>query len=838
MARCSWGVVVEMLWWELRYALRTLAKTPGFAAIAILSLALGIGANTAIFTLVNALLLRDLPVRQPDQLVELTVKRLEGPVPFSYPMFRELQRGQRVFSDLMAWNWGQLNVKVNGRLTQNTVVVVSGNYYSELGVAPLLGRLIMPEDANPQSASTSSEVAVLGYEFWQGRFGGAADVLGKQVSIEGHSFVIIGVTRKWFTGMTPGDPPEITIPITAEPLMFSEFQGLDDRSKLWLNLTGRLKPGVTIEQARAQLQSFWPGVLQATASTQEPGLRRQRFLSMSLQVDPAATGFARQLRAAYTRPLYVLLGIVGLILLVACVNLASLMLARSSARGQETSIRVALGASSWTLRRQILTESLTLSFSGALLGLAFAFWASRALVNLMTPDSFAPVVVDLRPDWRVVCAAAFAAIFTGILFGLAPAWHASRQDPASLLQQNARTLAGGLGRSGRALIVTQIALSFVLVMGAGLLVRTFRKLSSIDLGFQQDHLIEALLSPVPGGFRNVNVNAYRAALLERLSEVPGVRSAAMGPFVPAAEGWRDTVSATSVAEDRARAAGLMADATEVTPGFFATMQMSLLRGRDFSWTDDDHHTPVAIVSRNLAERLFPNGSAIGQRVRFSFMPQLQALEVVGVVADARLLNFRDPAKAANVIYLPLLQDATYSQGEGLLIRTNQRPESIASGVTRVIQSFGNEYAVRMETVPQVTAQTLVTEHGTAALSAGFAALALLLASIGLYGLMSYTVGRRTHEIGIRVALGAQRQQVRWLVLREALSLGAIGIAMGIPCALAAARLFGSMLFGVSSDDAPTLVFSFVAVLVVAVIAGYLPARRAMRVDPMVALRHE
>jgi predicted permease len=825
--------------WLWPHSLRLLAKAPGFATVAILSLALGIGANTAIFTLINALLLEELPVRQPEQLVELYVKRLEGQVPFSYPMFRELQRGQRVFSDLMAWSGGSLsNVEVNGVLSRNTVMAVSGNFYSELGVSPLLGRLIAAEDANLQEGSTS-QVAVLSYGFWQRHFGAAADVVGRPIHIEEHAFTIIGVTRKWFTGMTPGEPPEIMIPLTAQPLISAEWlQNLDDRSKLWLSVTGRLKPGVNIAQARAQLQSLWPGVLEATASTEEPGLRRQRFLSMGLEVAPVSTGLSRALRAAYTRPLYVLLGIVGLILLVACMNLANLMLARASVRSQETAIRLALGARRWTLGGQVLTETLSLSFSGALLALGFAYWGSRLLVKLVTRNSLAPIVFDLRPDWRVLCVTAFAAILSGILFGLAPAWHASRQDPASLLQQNARTLAVGAGKMAKGLVVAQVALSFVLVMGAGLLVRTFQNLSSIDLGFQQDNLLEVLLSPKPGGYQNLDMNAYYAQLLRRLSTIAGVQSVGMGPFVPAPEGWRDTVSPGSVSTEAGRANGLMANATMITPGFFATMGMRLLRGRDFDWNDDVRHPFVAIISRSLAQQLFPNGSAIGWRIRFSFMPEYQALEIVGVVEDARLFYFRDAEKSANAVYLPGLQHARDALGESIVMRTGGSPEGLARVVAQEIASFGREYALRTETVPQVVAQTLVPVRVTVTLSAFFAVLALLLASIGLYGLMSYTVGRRTHEIGIRLALGAQRARVRWMVLRETLALGLAGTAIGIPCALAASRLLTSMLFGVSSNDMPILLIAFLLVLGVAAAAGYLPARRATLVHPMIALRCE
>ena len=828
---------MQRLLQDVRFGLRMLRKSPGFTTVAILTLALGIGANTAIFTLIDALLLRELPVRQPQELVELSVKRLEGQVPFSYPMFQELERGQRVFVDLIAWTSGDSSIELNGSFSEETVVPVSGNYFATLGATPLLGRLITSDDASSRSGSTS-QVCVLGYAFWQQRFGGSPDVVGKQIQIEGHSFTIIGVTRRWFTGMTPGQPPKILIPITAVPIINPQLQNLEDRSKLWLNLTGRLKPAITVMQARAQLLSIWPGVLQATASTQEPGLRRQRFLSMTLQIEPVARGYSRELRSAYTRPLYVLLGVAALILLVACVNLASLMLARAAAHSHETSIRVALGANRWTVGRQVLTEALSLSLAGAGLGLVVAFWGSHLLVNLTSRRWFDPITFDLRPDWRVLSIASIAAILTGIFFGLAPAWYASRRNPASLLQQGSRTLASGVGKLGKGLVVSQIALSFVLVTGAGLLVRTFQNLSSISLGFRQDNLLEVLLSPTPDGYRNVDVNAYRVALIERLSAVPGVQSVAMGPFVPAAEGFRDTVSESSASATAARESGLMTDATETTPGFFGTMGIRLLSGRDFGWGDDNHHPPVAIVSRSLAERLFPNRSAIGRRIRFSFMPEYRALEIVGIADDARLLHFRDAQKAANVLYLPLLQDTAPSEGGNLLIRTSEAPAAAGRSVSQVIDSFGHEYATQMETVSQVRSQVLVTEEGTATLSALFAGLALLLASIGLYGLMSYTVSRRTNEIGICIALGAQRQSVRWMVLREALALVALGTFIGIPCALGAGRLLSGTLFGISSADPATLVVASLLLLGVASAAAYIPARRAMRVDPMVALRHE
>ncbi|MGC1484624.1 MAG: ABC transporter permease, partial [Candidatus Acidiferrum sp.] len=470
------------LWQSLRYTFRVLAKNPGFTTVAILSLALGIGANTAIFTLINALILRDLPVRQPERLVSLSPIRQGDKIPFSYPMFREVERGQRVFSALMAWSTNALsNVEVNGVLAQDRVLAVTGNAYSELGTTPLLGRLLTPDDSN-LTAGANSQVAVLGYEFWQSHFGGAPNVVGMQIRIEGHPFTIIGVTRKWFTGLTTGEPPEITVPLPAIPLITSGGFDLESRSILWLYPIGRLKNGVSIEQARAQLQSFWPDVLLASASTQTPGLRRQSFLSMDLDVSSAAKGITGGLNAQFERPLYVLAAIVGLILLVTCVNLANLMLARAAARGHEMSVRVAIGASRSTLLRQVLTESLVLSFAGALLGLAFAYWGSFALALLMTEGSVVPVSLDLSPDLRVLSLTLFIAILTGILFGLAPAWRSSCEDPASVLQQNARCLSGGASELSKVLIITQVALSLVLLLGASLFVRSFQRLRSVDLG--------------------------------------------------------------------------------------------------------------------------------------------------------------------------------------------------------------------------------------------------------------------------------------------------------------------------------------------------------------------
>jgi predicted permease len=825
---------MDHLWHDLRYTFRILSKNLGFTTIAVLSLALGIGANTAIFTLINALLLRELPVRAPERLVELSLVRQDHKIPLSFPIFQELARGQRVFSTLIGWGGAPVNVEVNSALYHVNALGVTGDYYLALGANPILGRLLTPDDVDLHGGATH-EIAVIDYEFWRHHFAGASDVIGKQIRIEGHPFAIIGVTPKWFTGMTVGQAPDITIPITAQRVIQGADFNLDNRSLLWLSVTGRLKDGVSLDQARAQLQSFWPDVLAATVSTQTPGPRRDTFLSVDLDVAPAATGIAKDLRAQFTRPLYILSGIVALILLAACVNLANLMLARSAARSHEMSVRIALGATRWTLARQALVEGLVLSLAGALLGLVFAYWGSRLLVILMTQGSLTPITLNLTPDLRVLALTVSVAILTGILLGLAPGRRSSRQDPASTLRQNARSVAGAVGGLSKALIVTQVTLSLVLLLGAGLLVRSFQRLRSINLGFQRDSLLEISLSPKPGGYQSLDMNSYDQQLIVRIADIPGVRSVSLADNpIPGPQFYKENASPASA--DPTTGVRVLASQAMVLPSFFATLGTTLVRGRDFTATDDTQHSGVVILNSSLANILFPRGDALGQHIRFGFMPTFQNLEIIGLASDARLFDLREPPTP--IIYFPVRQYPDKAHWGTLFVRTSARPESIVTAVGREIESLGHEYPLRTKTASQVISDVLVEERVVAMLSTFFAALALVLASIGLYGLMSYAVTRRTREIGTRVALGAQRQNILWIVLRETIALTLFGIALGIPCALAASRLIASTLFNVSPNDAPTLIAVSLLLLAVALLAGYLPARRASTIDPIIALRTE
>jgi len=811
-----------LLFHNIRYALRTSVRNPEFAAVTAISLALGIGANTAIFSILDAVLFRELPVPQPRQLVQLTpIYRNGGHVPFSFPMFQELDRSQRVFSGLYGWTGAsEFNLEADGNLFLGAVRAVTGNYFSGLGAAPLIGRLIAHADY-----ANNAHVAVLGYECWEGRFGRDPAVVGKTLRIEGNPFTIVGVTRQWFTGMTPGELADVTIPITAAPF------DRESRALLWISATGRLRDGVSIERARTQLASFWPELLLATVPTERRGPRRQSFLAMRLAVDPAAAGAHSGLRDRLSRPLYLLMGVVTLILLIACVNLANLTLARAAARSHEMSTRVALGASRRQIVQQLLAESLLLSATGAALALAFAHWGSSLLLGLITRGTGNPISLDLRPDWRVFCFTAGAAVLTGALIGLVPAWQMSRQALALAMRQRGARRAQTL--SGKVLIVAQIALSLVLLFGAGLLLRTFENLRSSDPGFQRTGILEAGLHALPAAGKDLDTNGYRQQLVERTASLPGFISAAFSSLpVPAGDqGWKETVS--PVGSDANPNLSVLATLASVSPGFFKTLAIPLVSGRDFDWNDDQRHAAIAIVDSLTAHRLFPSGGAVGQRVRYGVQLEFQDLEIVGVVRSARLIDLRDPNRP--VIYVPSPQHPQYGDEGSLFVRAHHAA-ALARPLDREVRSLGREYVAETRTIEQMTDRTLVAERATAIFSTAFAAAALLLAGIGLFGLMQYTVTRRTREIGIRMALGSQPKSIMGMILRETLLLTLAGIALGAPCALAATRLIAHTLFGLSPLDPLTLAAASGALFAVGAIAGYLPARRALRSDPMAALR--
>jgi predicted permease len=819
---------------DVRYGARVLSKNRGFTIVAITSLALAIGANTAIFSLLNGLALRTLPVPQPEQLVRFGAQSGDEPfVALSLPLFEQVSEGQRVFSSTFGWLGDRLStVEINRALSRNDIWAVTGSFYSELGATPELGRLIGPEDDDLRAASPAP-VAVLAYNFWQRHYAGDRNVIGKVVRIEGAAFTVIGVTRSGFTGISADRLPEITIPLTAVPLITGDGdQNLLRRADVFLlEAAGRLKPHIRFQEAQAQLESVWPAIRDGLAPSNLPPRERSRFLGLHMKVEAGDKG-ASALRKQFTKPLYVLMAISGLVLLVACVNLATLMLSRAAARSHEIAVRIALGASSARLVRQTLTESILLSMTGTLAGFFLAYWWSRSLADFILGQFFnAPAQLNLTPDMRVLVSTATVAVFTGLLFGLAPAWRATREDPNFALQKNAQKFSRSTGRLGKSLIVTQVALSLVLLAAAGLFIRTLKELRTINPGYQAEGVLDASLYPKPGGYKNLDWVSYYQELTARVSRLPGVESAGIAKMSLGWRAWKEDVRANETS-----AAGAKVDFALVMPGFFHTVGIYPERGRIFTWRDDDKAPRVAAVSQSLAKKLFAGREAIGQRLEITTEPAWQKVEVVGIVSDASLYDIRE--HASPTLYVPSTQYGEIMGWSQLMLRTKAAPAVMANAVRQTVDSLGHEYVAKTHMVVETIDRSILRERVFAILSAFFGGLALFLAGIGLYGLMAYNVARRTQEIGVRMALGAARSDVLSMILRETLGLTSIGLALGLACAVAASQLIANMLYGVSAQDPVILTAVSVLLTAVAAVAGWIPARRAMRVDPMVALRYE
>lgn len=812
-----------------RFAIRAFTRSPGFASIVVIALAVGIGASISVFSVFNALLFRPLSLDHPEQLVQLSgIYRNNSSIPISYPMFAELERNQHAFSGICGWSAGaNFNVEANGGITVTPVHSVTGNYYSVLGVGPLMGRLISPQDTQ---GNQIAQVAVIGYELWKESFGGDPNVVGKTIRIDGQLFTIIGVTKKWFTGMIAGKPPEITIPAGA-----AQLNDLQSRSMLWLFVTGRLFKGESIQQANAQVQTFWPRLLEDTVPTQSMGPRRQSFLAMRFRIDPASAGSKNiDLRSKFLKPLYLLTGIVALILLIVCVNLANLTLARATARRHEISIRIALGATPWQAIRQFLIESIFLSTIGALAGLLLALWGSHLLVRLLAKGVAVPVLLDLRPDWRVCIFAAAAAIVSGLFISLIPAWKLSRQHPAAISSMDQHTIGYGIGSLGKVLIIAQIAISLVLLQISGLFLQTLRSLHTFNPGFEKANLLEAHLTPQKQAKDPDNAADYRRRLLEAMTNLPSVKAAAFSNLsIPNGDsGWKETISNVS---DLNPAGNSTATLVSVSPGFFKTLEIPLMSGRDFTWFDDKQHPTAVIVDRLVAKQLFPTDNPIGKHVRFGVQPGFQDMEIVGVAQNARILDIRDGN--APVIYVSALQLRDFARGGTLLLR-NSTTTGINQAIIAEVSSFNQELVNRIDTFEERNERSFVYEQMTATLSTLFAFIASLIAGFGLFGLMAYAVTLRTREIGIRIAMGSERNGILQLILRDAILLTLAGIVVGIPCTLAVARLTAHMIFGLSPADPVTLASASLTMLLIGMLAGYLPAHKAMMLNPVTALRHD
>ncbi|MBL0156692.1 MAG: ABC transporter permease [Bryobacterales bacterium] len=799
-------------------SLRVIWRSPGYAGAVVGTLALGMGACGAVFGIYSALMLRELPVERAEELVSLAgIYRNGGRVPASYPMFRMMRERAGSFSSLMGWTGGQrARVEGPGGWEQVRMRGVSGSYFGGLGVTPELGRLIGPEDEEGRA-----RVAVLSYEYWQRRFAGDASVVGRRLRVEGETFTVVGVTRRWFCGLTPGELVELTVPLTSVGM--SGQARLENRSLLWVQVAGRLRAGVVLEQARAQVLSTWPELLAANVPTESTGARRQAFLTMGLEMTAASSGAPRGLGAQWREPLLVLLGLLGMILLLAYGNVAMLALARGASRTSEMGVRAALGASWWRMARSILRENLILYALGGLGALGVAYWGGQLLVRGLAERT--EVLLNLRPDWRVLAATAGAALVAGLVVSVAPAWTISQAS----LRGEGRSGQMGLGRWGRALIVLQVAMSVVLLMGSGLLVREFVVLARMEPGFARDAVGQVGLAPrMQGTFAEAEQGAYTRTLLERVEGLPEVEAAAYSSEpVPAGRdaGWLDTVALRNGQGEA------LATLVAVSPGFFRTLRMGMARGRDFEWNDVAGGVAVALADENLARRL--GGEVVGKRVRFGVQPEFQELELVGVARSARVIDPRDGRMP--VIYVPVLQHPRWGESGQVLVRGRQ-PGFLAQAAARAVESLGRETAISVQTLEEVGERALGEERALAALAGFVGAMALALAGTGLFGLISYATQRRRREIGIRMALGAAGGRVGGMVLGQTLRLTGVGILVGLPCGLGASRMLASRLYGVSPHDPVTIAMVCAALALVGATAAYVPARRAMAVAPAEVLR--
>ena len=808
---------------DLRYAWRQLRKNPGFTAVAVLTLALGIGANTAIFSLVNSLMLHMLPVREPGQLVELLHRypgepHLNGFSPQAYELMRD---HNQAFLGLIAAAYQSFHVRGEGlepQILQGGYV--DGNFFPVLGVKPAIGRLIGPQDNH---AGDPSAVAVISWSSWKARFNFDPAILGKQIIVEDVPVTVVGVAARNFFGLEVESSREVWLPLAMQPTMVRSGLGW---GSLWL--VGRLKPGVSINQAQAEMAVLYESTLDEQAkATNNPFIRKTK-----LEMEPASAGLSR-LREEWTKPLLLLQAVVGLLLLLACTNLASMLLARGATREHEMALRLSLGAGQLRLARQVVTESMLLSAVGSLLGVYVAYFGAGALARIITAERRPGPALDLhvRADTQVLLFTAAITLLTILLSGLVPALRAMKTAPASSLRQ-----AGGSGETklrrllGKSLVVAQVAVSVVLLSAAGLFVRHLLNLRHLDLGFHPDHVLLVTLDPDRSGYDDQRLSLAYQQLLERMKAIPGVRSATIcAPSPISGAGANRAVTAEGYQAKLGEIRNVME--SWVAPQYFATLGTPLLRGRDFSFTDKGGPR-VAIINQTMARYYFGNSDPLGKHIVFD--GDSQPYEIVGVAGDAKYLQMREAT--LRTIYLNTFQER--SVDSRFALRTSIDPEAVVPDVRRAVSELLKTVSVQSVTTlhDQVDA-SIVPERLMATLSLWFGMLGALLAALGVYGLLAYTVARRINEIGIRMALGATRSNATRMVIGDALGMVCMGLAIGAPVALWSGRLAASLVPELQISAVP-IASGAVAMIAIAFFAAYIPARRAANVDPMVALRYE
>jgi predicted permease len=835
---------------DLRYAIRLLRKNPGFAAVAVLSLALGIGANTAIYSLMESILLRSLPVADPESLVVLNwhsrppqngntefehvMHGLQGVFwpgdkgilvsgIFPYPAFETLREENPVFSTLFGYFDGRNCVlAVRGQAASAGLEYVTGEYFRGLAVSPAAGRLIGSEDDRPGAAP----VAVISFATSQQRFGGPANAIGQPILVDNVPFKVIGVAPPEFFGVDPAVAPAVYLPLHANVLVDGPEAArmYGDGNFYWIEMMGRLRPGVSMAQAQAALASRFHNWVAATATT-----AGERANLPALMLNPGAAGLG-SLRRQYSKPLYVLLAMVVLILALACTNIANLLLARATARRREMALRLSLGAGRLRVVRQLLTESVMLASLGGALGVLFAIWGVRTLTVLFS-NGRADFTLHAELNWNVLGVTAALSVVCGLLFGLAPAIQATRPDVMPALKTGRG--GGPRRRAQHVLVVAQIAISFLILVAAGLFVRTLDKLHSVQLGYARENILLFTLNARQAGHRDPEITTFYTDLRKRFESIPGVRSATLSPSsilsagrVRGAIKGAMEIGAVTIKGARSLAAG---------PRFFTTMQIPILAGREIDDRDRPGSTAVAVISERLARTYFAGVNPVGRRIRL--LGEKRDLEIVGVSGNVQYGSPKNEAGSPVTVFVAASQISPEQMTYAL--RTVGDPLRYVQSVHEIVREADSRIPVtNVVTQAAEIDRTISREITFAKLCTGFAVLALLIACVGLYGTMSYTVARQVGEIGIRMALGAQRRAVVWMVLRRVLLLAVAGLAISVPAALIASQLVKSLLFETRPNDPQTLLLAAAILVGAAIVAGYAPARRASRIDPLAALRHE
>jgi predicted permease len=843
-------------WNDVRYALRGFKRTPLFTIVAVFSLAFGIGANTAVFSLLDQVMLRLLPVKQPEQLVLLKERGMHygsnsGMNALSYPMYKDFSEHNDVFSGMFCRFSFDASLGYGKRTELVPAELVSGSYFPVLGVTAALGRTFTPDDDRIPNGHPQ---AVLSYSFWQNRFASDPGIVNKTLVINGHSMTVIGVAQAGFDGIQLGHTTKVFVPIMMKAQMTPLWDALQDRRWRWVNAFGRLKPGIGIKHAQAALQPFMHSMIEM--EVKEPAFRnasdyaRREFLKNSIEVLPGSQGQS-YLRMELGTPLWVLMALTGTVLLLACANLANLMLARAASREREMAVRLAIGAGRRRIIGQLLVESLLLSTLGATLGLALAFGADQFLLAAYLPaDEAGEVAISAIPDVRILLFTIAVMFMTVLIFGLAPAIHSSRADVAPTLKDQAGSVvSGGNVALRKGLVVAQVTLSLLLLIGAGLFLRTLNNLRDLGPGFSAERLVGFNIDPSLNGYAVERARNFYLRLTDRLAATPGVQAVSLASMRILEGGEWDssmTVEGYSARADQTPEPYM----NSISPGYFATLGVPILAGRDFTIKDtlnlshghpddglNDHVPATIMINESFAKKYFPGRSPLGLHLGFGSDPGTRAdMEIIGVVKDIKYTNLRDeiPVQA----YIPYLA-SPYVGGMTVYLRTTLDPRQLMGTVRRQVRDLDPNIPVyAMRTTQEQIDLSLRTERLVASLSTVFGALATLLAVIGLYGVMAYTVARRTREIGIRMALGAEQGNVIWMIMREVLLLVGVGVIVGVPLAIGLSSLIKNQLFGMAPHDPVTLTLATIGLTAVACLAGFVPALRASRVDPTRALRYE